>query len=295
MTRNSTATRHCEERSNPDKEINVMNTEKNLSVHLSDFPKYDKALIDKYLEQCMDLAQKSSSMILALRKKAEKKVRQPLSKVVIPAADETMYEQMQYIADLVKTEVNVKEIEVISPDAEMSGLVKKIKPNFKMLGKKYGKQMKEIANAMTGFSQAQISEIEQKGNYTLQLASGNVELTQEDVEIATEDLPGWLVANEGKMTVALDITVTPELLKEGIARELVNRIQNIRKSNGYEITDKINIQIEAKNEINETVKEYGQYIATQTLGKSIELVDKINNPTTLDFEDYQVNVLIEKI
>ena len=267
----------------------------NTSVHLSDFPKYNETLIDKHLEQCMDLAQKSSSMILALRKKAEKKVRQPLSKVVIPAADETMYEQMQYIADLVKTEVNVKEIEVISPDVEMAGLVKKIKPNFKTLGKKYGRQMKEIAEAMTGFSQAQISEIEQKGNYTLQLNSGDVELTQEDVEIATEDMPGWLVANEGRMTVALDITVTPELLKEGIARELVNRIQNIRKSNGYEITDKINIQIEAKDEINETVKEYGQYIAAQTLGKSIELVDKINNPTALDFEDYQVNVFIEKI
>ena len=265
------------------------------SVHLTNFPVYDETLIDKHLEQCMDLAQKSSSMILALRKKAEKKVRQPLSKVVIPASDETMYKQMQYIADLVKTEVNVKEIEVISPDVEMAGLVKKIKPNFKTLGKKYGKQMKEIANAMTDFSQTQISEIEQKGNYILSLPSGNVELAQEDVEIATEDMPGWLVANEGKMTVALDITVTPKLLKEGIARELVNRIQNIRKSNGYEITDKINIQIEAKDEINETVKEYGQYIATQTLGKSIELVEKINNPTILDFEDYQVNVFIEKI
>ena len=267
----------------------------NTSVHLEKFPTFEEKLIDKNLEQCMDLAQKSSSMILALRKKAEKKVRQPLSKVVIPAADETMYEQMLYIADLVKTEVNVKEIEVISPDVEMSGLVKKIKPNFKTLGKKYGKQMKEIAETMTGFSQAQISEMEQKGNYTLSLPSGNVELTPEDVEIATEDMPGWLVANEGKMTVALDITVTPELLKEGIARELVNRIQNIRKSNGYEITDKINIQIEATDEINETVKEYGQYIAAQTLGKSIELVEKINNPTMLDFEDYQVNVFIEKI
>ena len=267
----------------------------NLSVHLEKFPTFEENLIDKNLEQCMDLAQKSSSMILALRKKAEKKVRQPLSKVVIPASDETMYEQMQYIADLVKTEVNVKEIEVISPDVEMAGLVKKIKPNFKTLGKKYGKQMKEIANAMTDFSQAQISEIEQKGSYILSLPSGNVELATEDVEIATEDMPGWLVANEGKMTVALDITVTPELLKEGIARELVNRIQNIRKSNGYEITDKIFIKIESNNEINDTIKEYGQYIAAQTLGKSIELVEKIKNPTVLDFEDYQVNIFIEKI
>jgi isoleucyl-tRNA synthetase len=195
----------------------------------------------------------------------------------------------------VKAEVNVKEIEIISPDAEMSGLVKKIKPNFKTLGKKYGKQMKEIAEAMTKFSQTQILEIEQNGSYILQLASGDVELTPEDVEIATEDMPGWLVANDGKLTVALDITVTDELLKEGIARELVNRIQNIRKSNGYEITDKITIKVEKQAEIDNTINEYGQYIATQTLSKSIELVDKIDKPTELDFDDYKVNILIEKL
>ncbi len=271
------------------------NAKNEKSVHLATFPTYDENLIDKHLEQCMELAQQSSSMILALRKKAEKKVRQPLSKAVIPAADETMYKQIQYIADLVKAEVNVKEIEIISPDTEMSGLVKKIKPNFKTLGKKYGKQMKEIAEAMTTFSQAQISEIEQKGNYLLKLASGDVELTTEDVEIATEDMPGWLVANDGRLTVALDITVTDELLKEGIARELVNRIQNIRKSNGYEITDKIEIKIEKRAEINDTINEYGQYIATQTLGKSIELVDKLVNPVELDFEEYMVNISVAKI
>jgi isoleucyl-tRNA synthetase len=264
------------------------------SVHLQSFPKYDESLIDKNLEQCMDIAQQSSSMILALRKKADKKVRQPLSKAVIPAADETMYEQIKYISELVKAEVNVKEIEVISPDAEMKNLVKKIKPNFKTLGKKYGKQMKEIANTMTGFSQEEINTIERNGNYTLKLASGDVELTAEDVEIVTEDMPGWLVANEGKLTVALDITVTDELLKEGIARELVNRIQNIRKSSGFEITDKINIKIEEKDEINDTIKEFGSYIAAQTLGKSIELVKKLNNAVELNFDDYIVRVLIEK-
>lgn len=274
-----------------------LNLSKNgdLSVHLAKFPTFDEKLIDKNLEQCMELAQQSSSMILALRRKAEKKVRQPLSKAVIPAADETMYKQILYIADLVKAEVNVKEIEVLPADSEMLNLVKKIKPNFKTLGKKYGKQMKEIAAVMTDFSQADISEIESKGLYTLNLPSGEVVLTTEDVEIATEDMPGWLVANEGKLTVALDITVTEELIKEGIARELVNRIQNIRKSNGYEITDKIIIKIEERAEIKNAVNQYGSYIAAQTLGNSIELVTKIENPTELDFEEYKVNILIQKI
>ena len=264
------------------------------SVHLTDFPKSDISLIDRHLEQCMDLAQKTSSMILALRKKGERKVRQPLAKAVIPAADDEMYEQISYVAGLIKTEVNVKEIEVLSPDAEMINLVKKIKPNFKTLGKKYGKQMKEIAAAFGAFSQAEISNIEKSEEYTLNLPTGNVILSPEDLEIATEDMPGWMVANEGKITVALDITVTDELLKEGTARELVNRIQNLRKSNGYEITDKINIKIEAKPEINDTVQAFGQYIAAQTLGKSIELVGKLDNAVALDFEEYIVRVFIEK-
>ena len=187
----------------------------------------------------MQLAQQTSSMILALRRKAEKKVRQPLSKAVIPAPDEKTFEQINYIADLIKAEVNIKELEVISADTEMENLVKKIKPNFKTLGKKYGKQMKEIASEMNNFTKQQISEIERNGEYTLKLASGDVVLTTEDVEIITEDMPGWLVANEGKLTVALDITVTDELLREGIAREFINRIQNIPKSNGYDINENI--------------------------------------------------------
>jgi isoleucyl-tRNA synthetase len=266
----------------------------NASVHLSHFPKYDEALIDRNLEECMDLAQKTSSMILALRKKGERKVRQPLAKAVIPASDEQMYEQIRYVADLIKAEVNVKEIEVLSPDAEMMNLVKRIKPNFKTLGKKYGKQMKEIAAAFGNFSQAEIAVIEKANEYTLPLSSGDVILTGEDVEIATEDMPGWMVANEGRITVALDITVTDELAKEGVARELVNRIQNLRKSSGYEITDKINIRIEAKAEINDTVRDFGNYIASQTLGKSIELAEKLENATELDLEDYNIRVFIEK-
>ena len=198
------------------------------------------------------------------------------------------------MAELVKAEVNVKEIEVIPADAEMDNLVKKIKPNFKTLGKKYGKQMKEIAAAMPAMTKQQISEIEREGEYTLNLPSGDVLLTAEDVEIFTEDMPGWLVANEGNLTVALDIEVSDELLREGIARELVNRIQNIRKSNGYEITDKINIEIQEMPEIDDAVKEYSDYIATQTLAKSVRLTESVENGTELDFEDYMVKLIVEK-
>ena len=265
------------------------------SVHLADFPTYNENLIDKNLEECMQLAQQTSSLILALRRKAEKKVRQPLSKAVVPAPDETTYNQICYIAELIKAEVNIKELEVIPVDSGLDNLVKKIKPNFKTLGKKYGKQMKEIAAAMLTFTNQQIAEIERNGEYELNLTSGNVHLTTEDVEIVTEDMPGWLVANDGRLTVALDITVTPELHREGIARELVNRIQNIRKSNGYEIVDKITIEIVKLDEINDAVKEYAGYIATQTLANSVALVDNITQPTELDFEDFTVHVSVSRV
>jgi len=273
----------------------VTGKDKTESVHLANFPSYNEALIDSNLEACMQLAQQTSSMILALRRKADKKVRQPLTKAVVPAQDETTYNQLKYIADLVKAEVNVKELEIIPADADMENLVKKIKPNFKTLGKKYGKQMKEIAQAFSSFSKHNISEIENKGEYTLKLDSGDVELTLEDVEIITEDMPGWLVANEGKLTVALDITVTDELLREGIARELVNRIQNIRKSNGYEIVDKIVVEIENRDEITEAVKEFANYIASQTLANSVVLVDNLTEATELDFDDFTVKISVKKV
>lgn len=265
------------------------------SVHLAEFPVCNTALIDSHLEECMQLAQQSSSLILALRRKAEKKVRQPLSRAVVPAADDKMYEQISYVADLIKAEVNVKELEVIPADADMENLVKKIKPNFKTLGKKYGKQMKEIALAFASFDKTQIATIEQKGAYTLSLPTGDVEITTEDVEIITEDMPGWLVANEGKLTVALDITVTDELLREGIARELVNRIQNIRKTNGYEITDKILVEIQRNENINAAVDVFADYIATQTLATKVALVDAVENAVVLDFDEYEVVVSVAKI
>ncbi len=265
------------------------------SVHLADFPGYDAVLIDSNLEVCMQLAQQTSSMILALRRKAEKKVRQPLSKAVVPAPDEITYKQMIYIADLIKAEVNVKELEVIPPDADMENMVKKIRPNFKTLGKKYGKQMKEIAQVMTAFGKNEIAAIERDGSYILKLPTGEVQLLTEDVEIITEDMPGWLVANEGKLTVALDITVTDDLLREGIARELVNRIQNIRKSNGFEIIDKISVEIESRDEINAAVTEYSNYIAVQTLANSVVLVDNLVDATELEFDEYIVKIKISKL
>ena len=265
------------------------------SVHLGTFPTYDATLIDSNLEACMQLAQQTSSMILALRRKADKKVRQPLTKAVVPAPDDVTFNQLKYIADLVKAEVNVKELEVIPPDNDMENLVKKIKPNFKTLGKKYGKQMKEIAQAMNSFGSHEIGEIERNGQYILTLPTGKVELTAEDVEIITEDMPGWLVANEGKLTVALDITITDALLREGIARELVNRIQNIRKSNGYEIVDKISIEIEGRDEINDAVNEYAGYIASQTLANSVDLVQNLANATELEFDEYVVKVSVKKV
>ncbi|MGB4577427.1 MAG: isoleucine--tRNA ligase [Paludibacter sp.] len=266
----------------------------NESVHLADFPTYSEALIDGNLEECMQLAQQTSSMILSLRRKADKKVRQPLTKAVVPAPDDLTFNQLSYIADLIKAEVNVKELEVIPADTDMENLVKKIKPNFKTLGKKYGKQMKEIAQAMNSFGNHEISEIERNGQYLLKLPTGNVELTPEDVEIITEDMPGWLVANEGKLTVALDITVTDALLREGIARELVNRIQNIRKTNGYEIVDKITVEIEGRDEINEAVKEYSGYIASQTLANSVVLVKELTDATELEFDEYTVKISVKK-
>ena len=266
----------------------------NESVHIANFPTYKEDLIDSNLEACMQLAQQTSSMILALRRKAEKKVRQPLSKAVVPAHDEATYNQLTYIADLIKAEVNIKELEILPADTDMENLVKRIKPNFKTLGKKYGKQMKEIAQVMNSFGKDEISEIENKGYYLLYLPSGEVHLELEDVEIITEDMPGWLVANEGKLTVALDITITDDLLREGIARELVNRIQNIRKSNGYEIIDKIIVEIESRDEINEAVKEYTNYIASQTLANSVLLSSHLENATELEFDEYTVKVSVKK-
>ena len=264
------------------------------SVHLTDFPKCNEALVSQNLEACMQLAQQATSMILALRKKANKKVRQPLQKAVIPVSSEDVLKQLQHVADLIKTEVNIKELQVVTDENSTIKLVKRIKPNFKTLGKKYGKQMKEIAAAVAGLAQEEIATIETQGSILLALASGEVCIEIADVEIATEDMPGWLVANEGNLTIALDIEVSEALRQEGVARELVNRIQNIRKTSGYEITDKISVNIEAREEITEAVENHKDYIASQVLATSLCVVEKIDNPTPLDFEDFVVDIFIEK-
>ncbi len=243
------------------------------SVHLIDFPEYNKAYIDKDLEQRMEIAQNISSMILGLRRKVNIKVRQPLSKIMIPVLDSKFEKQIKAVSSLILSEVNVKEIEFLTDTSDI--LLKKIKPNFKTLGPRFGKLMKPISTAIAGFKQENISEFESQGNYLLIIDGQEVQLSLDDVEIISEDIPGWLVANEGRLTVALDITLTDELRQEGIAREFVNRIQNLRKEIGLDVTDKIQVIIVKQNDILPAVKNYGKYIGMQTLASSLELVDEL--------------------
>ncbi|MDL2323007.1 isoleucine--tRNA ligase [Bacteroidales bacterium OttesenSCG-928-A17] len=263
----------------------------NISVHLVDFPVVNEKLIDKALEERMDIAQKISSMVLALRRKVNIKVRQPLSRIMVPVLDNHQKEAVEAVSDLVLNEVNVKALEYVDGTAGI--LVKKIKPDFKKLGPRYGKIMKDLAVAISGMSQDAINELEKNAVYQMQVADQTVEITADDVEIISEDIPGWLVANEGKLTVALDITLTDELKREGIARELVNRIQNIRKSKGFEITDKITVQIQSDDRINDAVGEYKTYIANQILAESIELTG-LTDGIELDMDDYRLFVKVDK-
>jgi isoleucyl-tRNA synthetase len=260
------------------------------SVHLVLFPEYNDSLIDKDLEERMDIAQTISSMILGLRRKVSIKVRQPLAKIMIPLPDKNFKKKFEAVKDLVLTEVNVKEAEYI--DDTSSILVKKIKPNFKTLGPRYGKLMKEISNAISGLSQQEITSFEVKGSYTISVNGQQIMLTTEDVDIISEDIPGWQVANEGKLTVALDITVTDELRYEGIAREFVNRIQNIRKENGYDVTDKITVQIEDHKFVREAVKRHASYIGSQTLATSVTLSV---NFTGSDVREVNIDEVVVKI
>ena len=247
------------------------------SVHFTFMPEPDASVVDKDLEERMELAQRASSMVLALRRKVSIKVRQPLSRLVIPVIGNKVREQLEKVKDLLLGEVNVKELEFISDTAGL--ITKKIKPNFKTLGKAYGKQMKEIAAAFATLSQDTITSIqaaESEGRgYVLNLPSGEVTLNKGDYEISSEDMPGWLVASDGPLTVALDITVTDELRREGTARELINRIQNLRKDSGFDVTDKIEVTIyaggESAEEISASLESFRDYVAAQTLSKSIVL------------------------
>ena len=263
-----------------------------VSVHLAKFPEYKEEMIDKGLEVRMQMAQDVTSMVLALRRKVNIKVRQPLQCIMIPVVDEEQRAHIEAVKALIMNEVNVKEIQFV--DGAAGVLVKKVKCDFKKLGPKFGKQMKAVAAAVAEMSQEAIAELEKKGSYTFNLDGAEAVIETADVEIFSEDIPGWLVANAGKLTVALEVTVTEELRREGIARELVNRIQNIRKSSGFEITDKIKITLSKNPQTDDAVNEYNDYIRNQVLGTSLTLADNVENGTELNFDDFSLYVSVVK-
>ena len=263
-----------------------------VSVHLAKFPEYKEEMIDKGLEVRMQMAQDVTSMVLALRRKVNINVRQPLQCIMIPVVDEEQRAHIEAVKALIMNEVNVKEIQFV--DGAAGVLVKKVKCDFKKLGPKFGKQMKAVAAAVAEMSQEAIAELEKKGSYTFNLDGAEAVIETADVEIFSEDIPGWLVANEGKLTVALEVTVTEELRREGIARELVNRIQNIRKSSGFEITDKIKITLSKNPQTDDAVNEYNDYIRNQVLGTSLTLADNVENGTELNFDDFSLYVSVVK-
>ena len=248
-----------------------------ISVHATDFPTCNRDLIDKELENRMQTAQKICSLVLSLRKRNNLKVRQPLSKIMIPAKDSHQQRMIESVKDLILSEVNIKAIDFLSKENNV--LVKNIKANFKTLGPKYGPKMKAIAAAIAAFTQDDIAKIESEGRYVLTIDGNEVELSLSDVDIITQDIPGWVVANEDDLTVALDTTITDSLRKEGIARELVNRIQNIRKEQDFEVTDNIIVEIEKNDLLCSAAEEFKNYICSETLTKELVFSDKIDNPT----------------
>ncbi len=273
--------------------IQVTGRDHVVSVHLADFPVADASLINKELEARMQMAQDVTSMVLALRRKVNIKVRQPLQCIMIPVVDETQKRHIEAVKDLIMSEVNVKEIHF---EEGASGiLVKKVKCDFKKLGPKFGKQMKAVAAAVAEMSQEAIAELEKNGRYTFVLDGAEAVVEAADVEIFSEDIPGWLVANEGTLTVALEVTVTEELKREGIARELVNRIQNIRKSSGFEITDKITIVLSRNSNSDDAVNEYNTYICNQVLATSLVLADEVTDGTELNFDDFNLYIKVNKL
>ena len=264
------------------------------SVHLASFPKSDANVIDKQLEKRMKAAQDITTLVLSLRRKQNIKVRQPLQAIMVPVLDEQQHADIESVAGLIKGEVNVKELKLVGNDAGI--LVKRVKPDFKKLGPKYGKIMKALAAKITNLSQPEIAQFEKDGKLDIdvdgQLAT--VELT--DVEIISEDIPGWLVANDGNLTVALDITITEELQQEGIARELVNRIQNLRKSKKFDITDRITVIIAPDERTDAAVHAFGDYIARQVLATSISLAPvPADKADELDMDGWMLPVSVEKV
>jgi isoleucyl-tRNA synthetase len=268
------------------------NTENFESVHLSEFPQFVEKYVDKSLESRMLKAQTVSSLVLSLRKKEMIKVRQPLQKVMIPILDEKQRAEIESVSDLIKAEVNVKEIELLSDVSDI--LVKQIKPNFKALGPRFGKDMGLIAKQIQDFNQEQIAQLESLGSIIIEIQENTITLTSEDVEISTQDIPGWLVANANGITVALDITLSEELIQEGIARELVNRIQNLRKDSGFEVTDKIKVTIQTSEGLEKAIQANRIYIMSETLTEVLEFEEDLNDGTSIEFDGIITKILITK-
>ncbi|HHU08125.1 MAG TPA: class I tRNA ligase family protein, partial [Clostridiaceae bacterium] len=265
--------------------------EKFVSVHLDDFPVANDEMIDKPLEEQMYLAQAASSIVLSLRRKVNIKVRQPLSKIMIPVADDQQKKNIEAVEQLILNEVNVKELEFVDSANEM--LVKKVKPDFKKLGPRYGKIMKQLAVKIQEMENNHIHELESAGSYSFMVDDHEVVIGLDDVEIISEDIPGWLVGNEGRLTVALDITISEELKKEGIARELVNRIQNIRKAKDFEITDRVTVKISTNKVIDEAVNDNLLYIKNQVLADDILIVEDTLEEE-IEIDDMRLNISIFK-
>jgi isoleucyl-tRNA synthetase len=262
------------------------------SVHFTDFPEIKNAAIDGDLEERMKLAQDASSLILSIRKKINIKVRQPLKKALIPVLNSAMKAQFEKVEALILSEVNIKEIEYLESDNEF--IHKKIKPNFVLLGKKLGPKMKAVSMALARFTQEDISRLEKEGKTQVAIEGNAIEIALEEVEISSEDVPGWMVATKGPLTVALDVTVTPELEREGNARELVNRIQKIRKDQEFELTDRINVQIEGAQTLEETIREFNYYICAEILADKLDLVAGITNGTQIEVNDVPLTVFVTK-
>jgi isoleucyl-tRNA synthetase len=262
------------------------------SIHHTDYPVSNPAAVDTSLEERMQLAQDISSLVLSLRKSAKLKVRQPLQKVLIPVLNKHMKAQIERIEDLIKSEVNVKEIEYLTED---NGFIsKKIKPNYTVLGKKLGAKMKPVAAALAAFTQEDISKLEKDGTISLQIDNEPLILQTNEVEITSEDIPGWMVANKDALTVALDVTITPELVSEGNARELVNRIQKIRKDSGFELTDRILVKVTEHQELNQSIAQFNNYICTEVLADHLELVPELTDGTEIEVNDIPLKVFVTK-
>ena len=271
----------------------VTGKETSESIHLADFPKSDVRFIDASLERKMENAQIISSLVLSLRAKEKIKVRQPLQKIMIPVDNDQQKEEILAVSDLIKHEVNIKEVQILEDASDI--LIKQIKPNFKALGPKFGKEMRSIASEVQRFTKEDISKIEKSGNISLEINGKEITLEREDVEISSKDIEGWLVANEGGLTVALDVTITEELRKEGVARELVNRIQNARKDTGLEVTDKIRLTVLNFENLQHAIQENKAYIMSETLTQELVFVDALDAGTEIAFDTIISKILIEKM